>query len=247
MAKVTTPADKSNPLFLALDISDIDIAASTASRLAHHIGGIKIGMEFFYNFGADGYKRISEIGLPIFLDLKLHDIPATVSAAVRTIAQLSPAMLTIHASGGMEMMRAALSAAKETNSPPRIVAVGMLTSLEDADLKREGITQTAEIRTKHLADNAIEAGVDALVCSPKEIALLRQRFGEDILLITPGIRPKGADSNDQKRTMTPEEAYSQGADILVIGRPILHSSNPEGAAREISESLRLRRSGNRDL
>ncbi|MCY4035032.1 MAG: orotidine-5'-phosphate decarboxylase, partial [Hyphomicrobiales bacterium] len=227
MASVTDSADANNPLFLALDISDIDTAASIAKKLKPHIGGVKLGMEFFYNFGARGYERIRETGLPIFLDLKLHDIPATVSAAVRTLARLSPAMLTIHAGGGIEMMRAALSAAKEADAPPRIVAVGMLTSLEDADLKREGIPQTAEIRTRHLADNAIEAGINTLVCSPREITPLRERFGGDVSLVTPGIRPEGAKADDQKRTMTPEEAYRLGADILVIGRPILHAGNPE--------------------
>ena len=243
MASVTDSADANNPLFLALDISDIDTAASIAKKLKPHIGGVKIGMEFFYNFGARGYERIRETGLPIFLDLKLHDIPATVSAAVRTLARLSPAMLTIHAGGGIEMMRAALSAAKEADAPPRIVAVGMLTSLEDADLKREGIPQTAEIRTRHLADNAIEAGINTLVCSPREITPLRERFGGDVSLVTPGIRPEGAKADDQKRTMTPEEAYRLGADILVIGRPILHAGNPEAAARAISESLQPRRPG----
>ena len=243
MASVTDSADANNPLFLALDISDIDTAASIAKKLKPHIGGVKIGMEFFYNFGARGYERIRETGLPIFLDLKLHDIPATVSAAVRTLARLSPAMLTIHASGGIEMMRAALSAAKEADAPPRIVAVGMLTSLEDADLKREGIPQTAEIRTRHLADNAIEAGINTLVCSPREITPLRERFGGDVSLVTPGIRPEGAKADDQKRTMTPEEAYRLGADILVIGRPILHAGNPEAAARAISESLQPHRPG----
>ena len=243
MTKAAYPADKNNPLFLALDVSDIDIAVHTVNKLKPHIGGVKLGMEFFYNFGTDGYERIREAGLPIFLDLKLYDIPATVGAAVRTLARLSPAMLTIHASGGIEMMRAASSAAKEADTPPRIVAVGMLTSLEDADLKREGIPQTAEIRTRHLADNAIEAGIDALVCSPREITPLRERIGGDVLLVTPGIRPEGAKANDQKRTMTPEEAYRLGADILVIGRPILHAGDPEAAAREISESLRPHRSG----
>ena len=243
MASVTDSADANNPLFLALDISDIDTAASIAKKLKPHIGGVKIGMEFFYNFGARGYERIRETGLPIFLDLKLHDIPATVSAAVRTLARLSPAMLTIHAGGGIEMMRAALSAAKEADAPPRIVAVGMLTSLEDADLKREGIPQTAEIRTRHLADNAIEAGINTLVCSPREITPLRERFGGDVSLVTPGIRPEGAKADDQKRTMTPKEAYHLGADILVIGRPILHAGNPEAAARAISESLQPRRPG----
>ena len=243
MTSVTDSADASNPLFLALDVSDLDTAVSIAGKLKPHIGGVKLGMEFFYNFGARGYERIRETGLPIFLDLKLHDIPATVSAAVRTLARLSPAMLTIHASGGIEMMRAASSAAKETEAAPRIVAVGMLTSLEDADLKREGIPQTAEIRTRHLADNAIEAGINTLVCSPREITPLRKRFGGDVLLVTPGIRPEGAKTNDQKRTMTPEEAHRLGADILVIGRPILHAGNPEAAARMISESLRPCRSG----
>lgn len=243
MTKAFYPVDKNNPLFLALDVSDINLAVCTVNKLKPYLGGIKLGMEFFYNFGADGYKRIRETGLPIFLDLKLYDIPATVSAAVRILARLSPAMLTIHASGGIEMMRAASSTAKEADIPPRIVAVGMLTSLEDADLKREGIPQTAEIRTRHLADNAIEAGVDALVCSPKEIATLRKHLGSDVLLVTPGIRPKGANANDQKRTMIPEEAYHLGADVLVIGRPILHAGDPEAAAQEISESLRPYRSG----
>ena len=243
MTKAVSPADKNNPLFLALDVSDIDLAVRTANKLKPHIGGIKLGMEFFYNFGTDGYERIRETGLPIFLDLKLYDIPATVSAAVRTLARLSPALLTIHASGGIEMMRAASLAAKEADTPPRIVAVGMLTSLEDADLEREGIPQTAEIRTRHLADNAIEAGINTLVCSPREITPLRERFGGDVSLVTPGIRPEGAKADDQKRTMTPKEAYHLGADILVIGRPILHAGNPEAAAREISESLRPHRSG----
>ena len=240
-----SPATGGNPVFLALDISDVETAVSMAKRLAPYLGGIKLGMEFFYANGVEGYKRVREVGLPIFLDLKLHDIPATVAAGVRSLTRLEPAMLTIHAGGGIAMMRAALEAARESQNPPRITAVGLLTSLEDADLKREGIEQTAAQRTEYLGANAIEAGVDALVCSPKEIALLRKRWGEEVLLVTPGIRPEGSEKNDQKRAMTPTQAQDLGADILVIGRPILHAGDPEAVAQAICESLGVRRASGR--
>ena len=229
-----------NPVFLALDgVVDCAAAVQLARRLAPHIGGIKIGMEFFYRFGADGYGRIQALGLPVFLDLKLHDIPATVAGGIRSLAGLRPAMITVHASGGVAMMEAAVAAAAATDSKPRIVAVGLLTSLDAADLAREGIGQTAAERMAHLGDNAIAAGVDGLVCSPLEVAALRAKWGGEVMLITPGIRPEAglAQPDDQKRVLTPQQAREQGADILVIGRPILHAGDPVARAREICQSL----------
>ena len=230
-----------NPLFLALDVSspgrDLDQAAELARRISPHVGGIKLGMEFFYGFGAEGYRRIAQLGLPILLDLKLHDIPATVATGVRSLTALRPAMITVHAGGGVAMMQAALAAAREAESPPRIVAVGLLTSLEEADLAREGIAQTAAERTARLGASAIAAGVDALVCSPLEVAALRAQWGGGVLLVTPGIRPPGARPDDQKRTLSPRQAVERGADILVIGRPILHACDPAASAEEIRGSL----------
>ena len=238
MKRPGAPSD--NPVFLALDVADFEPALALARRLAPHIGGIKLGMEFFYGFGAEGCRRVQELGLPIFLDLKLHDIPATVAGGIRSLAALRPAMITIHAGGGVAMMQAALAAAREAEGAPRIVAVGLLTSLEEADLAREGIAQTAAERTAHLGASAIAAGVDALVCSPLEVAALRARWGEGILLVTPGIRPAGARPDDQKRTLSPRQALERGADILVIGRPILHACDPVASAREIRRSLEMR-------
>lgn len=232
---------KSKPLFLALDISDCDRAVEMASQLSPWIGGIKLGMEFFYANGREGYDRIRESGVKILLDLKLHDIPATVAAGIRSLSVLQPDMVTIHAGGGIAMMQAALAAAKDAQKSLRIVAVGLLTSLEESDLAREGIMQTAAERMKNLGANAIEAGVDALVCSPQDVKAMRQRWGQNILLITPGIRLAGAENHDQKRALSPGKALALGADILVIGRPILHASDPVATARDICESLEATR------
>ena len=227
-----------NPLFLALDVADCNRALQIAQRLAPHLGGIKLGMEFFYSCGMDACRRIRALGLPLLLDLKLHDIPATVAAGIRALTQnLAPDMLTIHASGGTNMMCAALDAARESAGGTRIVAVTLLTSLEQQDLTREAIPQSPAERTAHLAASAIAAGIDALVCSPLDIASLRQKHAKDILFITPGLRPEGARQNDQKRSLSPRQALDAGADILVIGRPILQAEDPLAAAGAIQRSL----------
>lgn len=226
-----------NPMFLALDISDCDRAVEVVRHLSPELGGVKVGMEFFFANGRKEYDRIRKLGLPIMLDLKLHDIPATVAAGIRSLAALHPALITIHAGGGFSMMQAALAAASETEASPRIVAVGLLTSLEESDLEREGIQHSAAERMEFLGANAIEAGVDALVCSPRDIMAIRQRWGNEILLITPGIRPADAENHDQKRTLSAREASMLGADILVIGRPILNARDPLAKARAIRKTL----------
>lgn len=243
------PSRYDNPLFLAVDIAppqgapaageadELRRITAQVERLAPHLGGIKLGMAFFYAFGAEGVRRMRELGLPIFLDLKLHDIPVTVAAGVRSLAALRPELLTIHAGGGIPMMEAAREAAGQADAPPRLVAVGLLTSLAAEDLTREGIAQTAAERAERLAANALAAGLDALVCAPPELGLLRRKGGQEVLLVSPGIRPPDSPVDDQKRALTPSQARDAGADILVVGRPILQAQDPVAAARNILRSL----------
>ncbi len=227
-----------NPIFSGLDTNDRAEAEALARQLAPEIGGLKIGLEFFYAFGQEGYRAIAETGIPIFLDLKLHDIPNTVAGGIRSACQLKPAIINVHAGGGVAMMRAAADAAKETEgSRPWVIGVTVLTSLDDADLHAMGISGSAQDQVLRLAANAQEAGLDGVVCSPMEIEALRAECGPDFKLIVPGIRPNGSDIGDQKRIMTPQDALARGADILVISRPIIKADNPAAAARAIAEDL----------
>lgn len=227
-----------NPIFSGLDTNDRAEAEALARQLAPEIGGLKIGLEFFYAFGQEGYRAIAETGVPIFLDLKLHDIPNTVAGGIRSACQLNPAIINVHASGGVAMMQAAAEAAKETQGArPWVIGVTVLTSLDDADLLAQGVSGTAQDQVLRLAANAQEAGLDGVVCSPMEIEALRAACGPDFKLIVPGIRPAGAAIGDQKRIMTPQDALARGADILVISRPIIKADNPAAAARAIAEDL----------
>jgi orotidine-5'-phosphate decarboxylase len=231
----------------AIDTSDLDAAAAQAGRLGPTVGGLKLGLEFFMAHGAPGYRRVAEaIGArgpaPIFLDLKFHDIPNTVAGAVRSVAPLEPLILNIHASGGRAMMQAARDAAAETADKKNLrrtllIAVTVLTSLDDEDLRRVGQAAPARDQVLRLADLTKESGLDGVVCSPQEIAPLRARLGDDFLLVTPGIRPAWAATGDQKRVMTPEEAVKAGADYLVIGRPITGDADPAAAARRIAAEI----------
>ncbi len=225
-------------IFCALDTTDLGRATALAGELAGKVGGLKLGLEFFGANGAAGVARVSEAGLPIFLDLKFHDIPNTVAGAVRAVLPLKPAILTVHASGGGAMLRAATDAAGEAGPQrPRVVAVTVLTSLDDDDLTAVGQRGPAADQVKRLAALAQEFGADGVVCSPREIAALRAQCGPDFCLVVPGIRPAGAEAGDQKRTMNPAEAVRNGADILVIGRPITQADDPAQAADEIAASL----------
>lgn len=213
-------------------------AAALARALAGTVGGVKIGMEFFFAHGREGYGEVAAAGLPVFLDLKLHDIPNTVARAVAALGPLRPAMLTVHAAGGTEMMRAAARAAAEFEPPrPHVVGVTVLTSLDAVDLAATGVSGAADEQALRLASLAREAGLDGVVCSAQEIGPIRQMCGADFRIVVPGLRPQGAAAGDQKRVTSPRAARQKGADVLVIGRPITAAADPVAAAKEIAASL----------
>ena len=229
-------------VYCPLDTPSLDIAKNWASTLAGHVGGMKIGMEFFNAQGPQGVKVITDMGMPLFLDLKFHDIPNTVAGAVSAVTPLAPYMLNVHASGGPAMMKAARQAAEETSSSlgitrPLVIGVTVLTSLDQDDLAAVGVDATPADQVVRLAKLAQSCGLDGVVCSSHEIAAIRDACGPDFTLVVPGIRPAGADVGDQKRIMTPPDAARAGADHLVIGRPITQAPDPVQAARDINESL----------
>lgn len=230
---VTTPAER---IFCAIDTTDLDAALALAAVLRGRVGGIKLGKEFFTAHGPQGVARIKAAGHRIFLDLKYHDIPNTVAGAVRAAAGLGCFMLTVHASGGADMVRAAV-AARGDAAAPKIVAVTVLTSLSEDDLETIGQKGPVGAQALRLGRLAREAGADALVASPHEVALLRRELGRDCLLVVPGVRPAAAAADDQKRVMTPAEAVRAGADYLVIGRPITRAGDPADAARGIADEI----------
>ena len=226
-----------NPVFVALDTTDPDFAHELAARVRSHVGGLKLGLEFFNALGPDGVRPFLDMGLPVFLDLKYHDIPNTVAGAVRAAAALGVSILNVHAQGGAAMMRAALDAAKSVSPSTRVIAVTMLTSLGDEDLPSVGLAPPVADQVLRLAALAQQSGLDGVVCSAHEIVRLRKELGPDFLLVVPGIRPAGSDVGDQKRVMGPAQAVGAGASILVIGRPITGAADPGLAARDIAESL----------
>ena len=228
-----------NPIMLAIDTSSLDEAKSLAVKLKDNIGGIKLGMEFFNSFGPSGIKAIKDFDIPIFLDLKLHDIPATVYKTITTLLKLEPAIINVHASGGKEMMMAAAKALKDSgNKNTKIIAVTILTSLDDNDLYEIGFSGTSNELVLRLAKLAQESGLDGVVCSAKEISTIRENIGSDFMLVVPGIRTKEDNADDQKRIMTPKEAILLGADLLVIGRPITKAKDEILASKEILDQLK---------
>jgi orotidine-5'-phosphate decarboxylase len=223
------------PIAVALDAPDLETAARWAGLVTPHVSTLKIGLELYLRYGPEVVASVrGASGVQIFLDLKLHDIPATVAAAARAVARLRPALLTVHAAAGAAAIRAAADAAPGT----RVIAVTVLTSLGEADLQRIGLAGPASDAVRRLAALAVDAGARGLVCSPQEVAAVRSEVGDDILLVTPGVRPAGAETHDQARVATPEEALRAGADLLVIGRPITGAADPGAAAGAIAASLR---------
>jgi orotidine-5'-phosphate decarboxylase len=226
-----------NPVYVALDTTDADHARLLAAQLRNYVGGLKLGLEFFNAHGPEGIKPFVEMGLPVFLDLKYHDIPNTVAGACRAAAGLGVSILNVHAQGGAAMMRAGLDAAKSVSPATRVIAVTMLTSLGDEDLPGLGIQPPVADQVLRLATLARQCGLDGVVCSAHEIVRLRKELGPDFLLVVPGIRPAGAALGDQRRVMGPAEARAAGASVLVIGRPITGAPDPAQAARDIAQSL----------
>jgi len=223
-----------NPVFVALDTPDIAAARRLIAALAPHIGGVKLGLEFFCAHGPAGIAAAMDgCPLPLFLDLKLHDIPNTVAGAVHSLASLAPAILTVHAVGGHAMLAAARAAAP---AGTRVVAVTVLTSLDDADLLAAGVADGAAVQAQRLAGVVRGAGLDGIVCSPHEVAAVKAAWPAG-LFVVPGVRPAGSDIGDQKRVMTPRQALDAGAGVLVIGRPITSAPDPVAAAAAIAASL----------
>lgn len=227
-----------NPICVALDTPDLDRAVSLARSLKPHVGYMKVGMEFFYAHGIPGYARVAGEGLPIFLDLKLHDIPNTVASALKSLMRLEPkpAIVNVHATGGLDMMKAAADAVAGQS---KLIAVTILTSLSDDDIWAAGF-ETAKDATAHaraLAELTLRAGLDGVVCSPHDLTGIRHDLGRDFLTVVPGIRPADAATQDQKRVATPLEAMAAGADILVIGRAVTGAADPARAAQDILASI----------
>lgn len=230
------------PVYVALDTTDVAQAAALATSLKGLVAGIKLGLEFFTACGPKGIEAVSDLGLPVFLDLKLHDIPNTVAGAMKGIAHLAPRLTTIHASGGFAMMKAAVDAARQEavkadRPATKVLAVTVLTSLDQDSMDAVGFRGSVLEQVKRLAVLSQAAGVDGLVCSPHEVETVRNMVGANMTLVVPGIRPAWAEAGDQKRFMTPKEALQRGADLLVIGRPITGAANPADAARRIADEL----------
>jgi orotidine-5'-phosphate decarboxylase len=234
--------DAAPRLYVALDTSDLARARGLAADLARLGVGVKLGKEFFTAHGPEGVRRVAG-DHALFLDLKFHDIPNTVAGAVRAACRLRPWMLNVHAAGGPAMMQAAARAAemgaRETGGPrPLVLAVTVLTSLDDGDLERVGQRAPVADQVRRLAALATESGLDGVVCSPHEIATLRADLGCHPHLVVPGIRPRAASGgDDQKRTLDPAEAIQAGADALVVGRPITAAADPAAVARDLLETI----------
>jgi orotidine-5'-phosphate decarboxylase len=231
-----------NPIIVALDVPTAKDALKLVEQLGAVCGGFKIGSELFTAAGPDIVKRIRATGAPVFLDLKFHDIPHTVAKAVASAVRLDVQMLTVHASGGVEMLKVAEQAAQESawelgHAPPLVLGVTVLTSLDSSTLSEIGLDPNVGRQVRRLANMAGRAGLRGLVCSPLEVAELRQSLAVSIQLITPGVRVEPAVADDQKRTLSPREALAAGANWLVIGRPIYAAENPRAAAEGILNSL----------
>ena len=222
-----------SPIFVAIDTPDLARARDIARAVRGVAGGIKLGLEFFAANGPAGVADLGEFGLPLFLDLKLHDIPNTVAKAVQALRPLEPAILTVHAAGGLAMLENARAAALPTT---KIVAVTVLTSLDEKDLAAAGVRGSPADQVARLAALAESAGLDGIVCSGEEVGAVRKAW-PDGFFVVPGVRPKDGGAADQKRVVTPRTAIDAGASILVIGRPITDSDDPSAAVREIAATL----------
>ncbi len=224
-----------NPIICAIDSADLKYSYNLTLRLKDKVRAIKLGLEFFTACGIDGVNKISEIGTPIFLDLKLHDIPNTVRKVCSILKNLNIFMLTLHASGGREMMQAAIAELAQTNT--EVIGVTLLTSLANQDIKGLKTTSTISDQALQLAQLAQECGLTGVVCSGYEAQEIRMKCGDDFTIVTPGIRPNRIQVHDHKRSITPSDALTLGANYLVIGRPITESNNPEQTIEKILQDI----------
>ena len=222
-----------SPIFVAIDTPDLERAKSIAARVRNHVGGLKLGLEFLCANGRHGIHEMAELGLPIFLDLKLHDIPNTVGKAIQALRPLEPSILTVHAAGGRSMLEDAKAAAP---TGTKVVGVTVLTSLDSEDLAAIGYQADPHGQVERLTDLCAEAGLDGVVCSGNEVAAAKKLW-PDGFFVVPGVRPADGHQGDQKRVMTPRAALDAGASILVVGRPITQAQDPDKAARAIEATL----------
>lgn len=233
MARLRFP----NPVFVALDTPDLGEAVAIAKAVGPHVGGLKIGLEFITAQGPKGIEAIVALGRPVFADVKFHDIPNTVAGASKALARLGVSIFNVHVAGGEAMMRAGAEAARSIDEKIQVIGVTVLTSIDDAELEKVGQIGPAGAQVERLARFAKASGLDGVVCSPQETVLVRKACGTDFLIVTPGIRPAGADKADQRRITTPTQALQAGSNILVIGRPITAAADPAEAARQFAEEL----------
>jgi len=239
---IAVSKENKNPIICAVDTTEVTKADTLIGAVRESIGAVKLGLEFFTANGAAGVRSLLHHNLPVFLDLKFHDIPNTVSKAILATAGINSFMMTVHSSGGRAMLQASIDASMQVaaitgKERPLIIGVTVLTSLDQDDINMLGINHTLNDQVARLADLAQSCRLDGVVCSPYEITALRKQCGNDFMLVVPGIRPSGSEKGDQKRTLTPKEALKKGADYLVIGRPITKAENPAEAAKSIREDL----------
>ena len=237
MAKKKNMSKRDCKLILALDLPDRESALKILDGLRGKLEWVKIGLQMYLKYGADFVREVSGMGFKIFLDLKLFDIPNTVASAVESVSVLPVSMLTIHASGGREMMRRAVESAAERNPELLILGVTVITSFDADSLAETGVELEPEWQVEKLAKLAVDSGLKGLVCSPLEIEGLRSILPEDTVLVTPGVRPSGSSADEQKRIMTPADAARAGSDFIVVGRPILKAENPAFAVSKILEEI----------
>ena len=237
MAKKRNMSKRDCKLILALDLPDRESALKILDGLRGKLEWVKIGLQMYLKYGANFVREVSGMGFKIFLDLKLFDIPNTVASAVVSVSALPVSMLTIHASGGREMMRRAVESAAERNPELLMLGVTVITSFDADSLAETGVELEPEWQVEKLAKLAVDSGLKGLVCSPLEIESLRSILPEDTVLVTPGIRPSGSSADEQKRIMTPADAARAGSDFIVVGRPILKAENPAFAVSKILEEI----------
>lgn len=226
-----------NPIFCAIDTSNIETATNLVSQIKPHIGGIKLGLEFFTSCGISGCHTMKEFDLPMFIDLKLHDIPNTVASALRGIFSLEPEYTTLHISGGSEMLKSSVSLKNELQSKTNLLGVTILTSFNDNTIEELGFGSSVKHSIEQLTSIAHESGLDGIVCSPQEVKHIKETYKNKLKLIVPGIRSSNNVNNDQKRTLSAKEAISAGADIIVVGRPITKAKDPAESAQKLLQEI----------
>lgn len=230
--------EHSKKILIALDYDDQEVALNFVKQLSPDTCRLKVGKEMFTYFGPAFVKELIDLGFDVFLDLKFHDIPNTVAKAVTAAAKMGVWMVNVHASGGFEMMsKAKLALEQFGDKAPLLIAVTVLTSMDETELKRLGVDKSAQEQVIYLAKLAKEAGLDGVVCSAQEAKALKAELGENFKLVTPGIRPEGSDAGDQKRIMTPKQAIDAGSDYLVIGRPITQADDPVKVLSDVNRSI----------